>query len=213
MKKLSVLRVAAISTLVTALIGGPAYAAETPANPGSTATVPTNAQVEQPDPEEKLTAWINGVQYVPGAETSSQRDVTPMATWAACGVFDGEEKLVRQFWRSGWAGVVTTGYGYLRCGPNSATWGYRHIREEHQQDWTNVAAKVGADWRSFSDWAIENVLANPDSVVYRDANATFTYRTIITIHNSQGQVTSTYRPLVSIALGTERIITAYPISI
>ena len=133
-----------------------------------------------------------------------------MATWAACGNFDGQEKLVRQFWRSGWAGVVTSGWGYLRCGPTTSTWGYRHIRDSHQQDWYNIAFGLGSDWRSFADWCIEQVLANPDYVVYRDANATFTYRTIVYIHNSQGEVISTYRPIVSIGLGNERIITAYP---
>ena len=187
------------------LFGGPAHASQIPLGRGE-----GNVAAEKPDRTEKFTAWTNGVQYVPAGEPSGNLTPTPLATWAACGAYDGEEKLVRLFWRSGWAGVVTSGYGYLRCGPTTNTWGYRHINQNHSSQWQTIASMVGSDWRSFCDWATEQVLKNPDSAIFREHNSTFVYRAPIYIVNSQNQVVASYSPVVVIGLGNERVITSYP---
>lgn len=196
--------VVAIMMSILILIAGPAQANTLSESWAGSSTEATTV------PTEKSTAWINGVQFTPDSGSSLNGSASPMATWAACGAFDSEEKLVRQYWRSGWAGVVTSGQGYLRCGSSGNNWGYRHIQDAHQQDWENIAVGLGSDWRSFADWCIENILANPDYVVYRDANATFTFRSTVYIYNNQGQLIATYRPVVSIGLGNERVITAFP---
>lgn len=126
-------------------------------------------------------------------------------TWAGCGVSDDNHKLVRTFAKSGGPGGASA---YLRCG--SENWGYRHIKARHIQDWENLAAMAGDNWRSFADWAVEQILKAPGSVDYRESNDTWSFTAPIQIKRADGSVVATYHPLVSVANDSKNIITAYP---
>ncbi|MGW0663399.1 hypothetical protein [Streptodolium elevatio] len=129
----------------------------------------------------------------------------PADTWAGCGVSDDKHKLVRTFSKSGGPGGPSA---YLRCG--SENWGYRHIKARHIQDWENLAAMAGDNWRAFADWAMEQILKVPGSVDYRDSNDTWSFSAPIQIKRADGSVVATYHPLVSVANDSKNIITAYP---
>ncbi|WP_190819291.1 hypothetical protein [Saccharopolyspora pogona] len=78
-------------------------------------------------------------------------------------------------------------------------------------DWQNLAARVGSDWRSFTDFAIEQILKVPEpGFPYNKNNDTWTYRAPVQIRDSNGNVVDTYRPIVSVANGDQKIITAFP---
>ncbi|MBB6119009.1 hypothetical protein [Nocardiopsis algeriensis] len=140
---------------------------------------------------------INGVEYRPSQERSQ--------TWAACGARDDSHKLVRTFTKNGGPSGKSA---YLKCG--SQGWGYRHIKDRHMDDWNNIAAQIGDNWRSFADFAIEQILIAPESVSYRAGNDTYAFTAPVQIRDGDGNVVRTYRPVVSVANESRNIITAYP---
>jgi hypothetical protein len=142
-------------------------------------------------------AEINGVEYWPSQERSQ--------TWAACGMRDDNHKLVRTFTKNGGPSGQSA---YLKCG--SSGWGYRHIQDRHMGDWNNIAVQIGDNWRSFADFAIEQILIAPESATYKSGNDTYAFTAPVQIRDSDGNVVSTYRPLVSVANESRNIITAYP---
>lgn len=142
-------------------------------------------------------AEINGVEYRPSQERSQ--------VWVACGVQDDNHKLVRTFTKNGGPSGRSA---YLKCG--SSGWGYRHIQDRHMGDWNNIAVQIGDNWRSFADFAIEQILIAPESATYKSGNDTYAFTAPVQIRDSDGNVVSTYRPLVSVADESRNIITAYP---
>lgn len=142
-------------------------------------------------------AEINGVEYRASQERSQ--------TWAVCGVQDNNSKLVRTFTKKG---GPSGNSAYLKCG--SPGWGYRHIKDRHMDDWDNIAVRMGDNWRSFADFAIEQILIAPESAAYKTGNDTYAFTAPVQIRDSDGNVVSTYRPIVSVANESRNIITAYP---
>jgi hypothetical protein len=142
-----------------------AAAADTPAVIGGSPMAPSGTARAVPSGEHAYTAVSNGVQF----DATGPRALTAMDTCAACGISDDMHKLVREFPRAAGPGFAA-GVAQLECGTEN--YGYRHIASRHMQDWTNVALLVRSDWRSFADWAIEQVLAAPDSVTYNSGNDT-----------------------------------------
>ena len=157
------------------------------------------ATVQTQKEQAGYTIEVAGVRYSP---------VQPKAIWAACGMHDPVGKVVRTFPRNGAPGAG--GNSNLLCGTEG--FGYRHIKARHMQDWQNLAGVVGSDWRSFTDWAVEQILKAPEpgSPVYDKARDTWTYRAPVQIRDSNGKVVDTYRPIVAIANQDQKIITAYP---
>lgn len=130
-------------------------------------------------------------------------------TWAACGVSDPASKLVRAFaaGRAPMAPVYIRTVN-LRCGNSS--YGYRHILAKHSSQWAAIAAVVGSDWRSFTDWAIAQSLSYPYTWCTNTGANTVNYVGLIQIKNSKGQVVGTYYPRVPTGRTSYNIITAFP---
>jgi hypothetical protein len=182
--------VLAFSALSMLGAAGPAIA--------STPPLSANSSMQRTQPE-TYTIEVAGVRY---------GTVGTRAIWAACGMNDPAGKLVRAFRRNGAPGAGGT--SKLLCG--TAGFGYRHIKARHMRDWQNLAGLVGSDWRSFTDFAIEQILKAPEPGFpsYNKKNDTWTYRAPVQIRDSNGNVVDTYRPVVSIANGDQKIITAFP---
>lgn len=130
----------------------------------------------------------------------------PRQTWAACGVADPSTKLVRTFTRAAGAGLAA-GTAALKCG--SSAWGFRHIKAQHGADWAHYAGLVGSDWRSFADWAIQDVLRTPASVTYVATNDTYVYRAQLQFRDRYDRIVATRYVRVVVARITKNVITAY----
>lgn len=95
----------------------------------------------------------------------------------------------------------------LRCGNDS--YGYRHIQKRHMADWAPLASMLGSDWRTFTDWAVDQSLHYPKRWCLGSNNEVL-YIGYIQIKNSSGQVVGTYYPRVPVGKTTNNIITAFP---
>jgi hypothetical protein len=133
--------------------------------------------------------------------------------WAGCGVFTGDDKVVRTFpIRGAQAGeeFMRGGTVTLRCGDE--TYGYRHILKNHQADWETTAALAGENWRDLADFAIATALNDPDQVTYRTKNQAFCYKRVIYYgRKSNREVYQTTNAVVVVS-ANRNIITAYPTS-
>ncbi|MGA4777628.1 hypothetical protein ACPCUX_03725 [Cellulosimicrobium sp. AB352] len=135
---------------------------------------------------------------------------SPQATWAACGVFDKNTKLVRTFQRVARAGF-SSGKSYLRCG--SPSWGLRHVADRHRTQWEMLAMMGGSSsWRTFTDWAINEALRSPAHVWYESKNDTYVYKTKIQIRDRSDRVRAVKYAYVVVARVSKNIITTYPAS-
>lgn len=202
-RRLTTVFAAALITIAVAG-GGTAVAAPAP-QAAQEVTAPASADAQAASEE---LYW----EFAPQGDRPATRmpEITINATWAACGVFDSNTKLVRTFERVGW-GSVLSGKAYLKCG--SDVWGYRHIQQRHQADWEAIAVYDGVNWRTAADWAIAETLLWPASATYRSSNDTYLYRRQIQLRNkSTGKVVATKYVNVVIARKTQNIITAYPSS-
>lgn len=150
---------------------------------------------------------IHALDGVTVADNPSGRAST-QALWAACGVRDKSTKMVRDFSRSMISGVSGKS-AHLRCG-TAANWGYRHIKANHLAHWQAKVAYVGGSWQPFTDWAIRNTLAKPCTKYRRLSNDTLQYVAPIEIRNSQGALVHRFGTRVSVARGTQNIITSFP---
>jgi hypothetical protein len=152
--------------------------------------------------------WTGGSDHV---------SILAAQVWAACGIFDDKQKLVRAFSRvaasttKGDPGYLPAGTSNLKCG--SDTWGYNHIVKNHLSQWENDAAIEGKNWRDLADFAISVALTDPDTVTYRKSNDTYCFsREIYLIDKRNGQVVATRYPNVTVAAASKQIITAFPAS-
>jgi hypothetical protein len=160
--------------------------------------------------------------FIPLSETARRRVmsqeggalVTAAAqTWAACGIFDRNTKIVRTFnrYRANAGGqYIPGGTSNLACGSDEY-WGYRHIVAGHLSQWENVAFPTGENWRDVADQFIAGALIDPDVVTYRQDNDTFAYcRLMYLIDKRSGRPVGVSYPRVVVAHVTKNIITAYP---
>lgn len=168
---------------------------------------------------------INGLTFLPPATGTAPDVIAPMgglivegntstiqATWAACGVFDKESKTVRTFKRSAVRSpIIAAGNTLMKCG--NEDYGYRHIKKGHQNDWANLAAITGSNWRDFSDWAINQCLTYPGSVVNNGKSNVYEFKAPIQIRDRRtNRVVSTKYCKVPISRSSKQIITAFPTS-
>ena len=136
--------------------------------------------------------------FIPGA--------TP--PWAACGSGADTGKLVREF-RHGAFQDLAAGVAYLRCGTQG--WGYRHLVRRHGEEWRRLASYTRSNWRDLADWAIANVLSEPDYAQPTEGRGgdRFTLRARVTLTRGR-RAYRTYRPFVVLGVTDKNLVTAYP---
>lgn len=153
---------------------------------------------------------FDGGRLVGPAGSFSADQMVPMATWGACGVSDGQWKLVRTFSRAGSPGKTPAGKSLMHCGTSS--WGYRHIQAGHSQDFLNVAALVGStDWRSMADFMMVQALGWPATIT-KQANGSWLYRTQIQIRDRNDVIRGIKYSNVAVNPRDFGVITAFPTS-
>lgn len=152
----------------------------------------------------------------PSGEVYQEPDLATMATWAICSPGDGTRDLVRNFNRAAKSGS-SLGTTPLYCGPESTKgWGERHIRDKHQGQWEFYSSVAGspANWRTFTDWAMNQALQYPSTVTTQTSNNTWTYRTQLQIRDSRDVVRGVFYAYVVVDRATantaKKVITAYP---
>ncbi|MEJ2862832.1 hypothetical protein [Actinomycetospora flava] len=130
--------------------------------------------------------------------------------WAACGASSQPEKVVRVFPRPVFVPGPDGQASALLCGTEG--FGYRHVSSRHGQDWQNIALYTGENWRDLTDFAIEQTLRVPQTGYPRHniKNDTWAFKAPLEIRDGQGQVRAVYYPLVVVAGGDGKIVTAYP---
>lgn len=143
-----------------------------------------------------------------GAPAASAQTGAP--PWAACGASAPEDKPAQTFPAAPPAGGPTRTYAVLLCG--NGGFGYRHIAKDHGQDWTNIAAYTGGNWRGLADFAIRQTLTRPQPgyPAFNPKNDTWTYKAPLEIRDVQGNVRATYWPIVAVAARDGRIVTSFP---
>ncbi|MFD0203464.1 MULTISPECIES: hypothetical protein [Saccharothrix] len=115
--------------------------------------------------------------------------------WGACGFSDDAQKLVYQFKTF-----------ELRCG--NASWGYRHIKDGHYDQFQNLARAGGLNWSDLVHWAIHYNVEDPDHVI---VNGTDGCRDrLLYLHDRNGREVWQQRFKVVYNALDGRIITAYP---
>lgn len=189
--------------------------ADTPEEGQDTAQETTAAEPDQGPESDQV--------FIPLGKTAGQRVMSQMTgalataaaaqTWAACGIFDRNTKIVRTFprYRANAGGqYIPGGTSNLACGSDEY-WGYRHIVAGHLSQWENVAAPTGENWRDVADQFIAGALIDPDVVTYRQDNDTFAYcRLMYLVDKRTGRAVGVSYPRVVVAHVTKNIITAYP---
>jgi hypothetical protein len=149
------------------------------------------------------------------AETFEAKSAAVAAvTWGSCGVTTDKLKVLRTFNRvrgSDGSKSLAGGKSNLACG--NEKWGYKHIVKEHLEDWQNIAAVAGENWRDTADLAISSALGDPDEVKYGSGNDTFCFSHLIYLADKKtGKVEGTNRPRTIVAHETKNIINAFPAS-
>lgn len=203
-----------IGRAVAALIAAAALAlAATPATASSSDPVPP--------PTDAWYAVVNGEYYVPGdgLETATPTVqhgrggsmVTPLLLDPVdsfqCNVRNNANHMVTSYTAKA-AGGFVGGTVRLFCGTSTGS-GYKHIRDQHQADWTAKMAKYGipGTWDDFMDWATSESLKVPSRAVDQGSNKTC-YTTPVTIGNSNGS--ETFQPRVIISRNNTLVITSIP---
>jgi|GEM_PF-5216802 len=118
--------------------------------------------------------------------------------WGSCALAT-EDKVIRAFPRA----------KVLRCGHNG--YGQWHIDDRHREDWEQLAASSGQDWRAVADLAIDSALGAPAVVRERAANDTRCYSTAIYLVDVRTGVT-VGSSIVRVVAGnrSNNIVTAFP---
>lgn len=165
----------------------------------------------------ELEIWAGGKKLVSSQERNSSLNFADAAaykaqTWGACGVKTDAYKHVRT-WQ-----VATVPYAggaaVLKCGTWSASypdrgWGYRHVYGKHGNQWKQLGALVGANWRDVADFAISDSMRNIYSAKPQVSNNTYQYKGIVQLKKYNGSVVKTYYTTIPVTTGDRRIITAY----
>lgn len=115
--------------------------------------------------------------------------------WGACGVFTSETKMVYDF-----------GSIELRCG--NASWGYRHIKDGHRNQFQGLARAGGLNWSDLVHWAIYYNVRDPDHVIV-DGGDVCRDR-LLYLHDRNGRLIWTQRFKMIYSANNGRVITVYP---
>ncbi|WP_152666739.1 hypothetical protein [Arthrobacter sp. YC-RL1] len=174
-------------------------------------------QIKELAENDELEIWAGGKRfYSPDGSTLSKNSLAAAAykpqTWGACGSGSASSKHVRT-WQ-----VATTPYAskaaVLKCGTWTAKkpdggWGYRHIQGKHGNEWKQLGALVGANWRDIADFAISDSMKNIYSGSAQVSNNTYKYKGIVQLKKYNGSVVKTYYTTIAVDQTDRRIITAY----
>lgn len=117
--------------------------------------------------------------------------------WGACGISTSDQKVVYQF-----------NTFELRCG--NASWGYRHIKDGHYEEFQGLARAGGLNWSDLVHWAIHYNNTDPDHVI---VNGTDGCRDrLLYLHDSNGREIWQQRFKLIYNATDGRVITTYPSS-
>ena len=130
--------------------------------------------------------------------------------WAACGVSSPESKPVRTFPVRPPVGGPSRTFATLLCGNDR--YGFRHLAVRHASDWEALSFYTGGNWRDIADFAMAQSLTvpQPGYPLYNPKNDSWTYKSPLEIKDANGNVRTTYWPLVAVAAQDGKILTSYP---
>ncbi|MFC4244522.1 hypothetical protein ACFOYW_14185 [Gryllotalpicola reticulitermitis] len=99
----------------------------------------------------------------------------------------------------------------MRCG-TQATYGLRHINNQHGQAWQNIVTKyqLGGTWADLAIWAAEESTTAPSGTAPIASNNTYQYQAPVQIKNSDGKVVRTYTVWTPVSADNDNVITCYP---
>lgn len=115
--------------------------------------------------------------------------------WRACGVFTSETKMVYDF-----------GSYELKCG--NASWGYRHIKEEHRNQFQGLARAGGLNWSDLVHWAIHYNVKDPDRIIVEQGDGC--RDRLLYLYDRNGRKVWEQRFKLIYSVNDGRIITVYP---
>lgn len=102
---------------------------------------------------------------------------------------------------------------YLDCGMvnddgDEHAFGYRHIKDRHQDDWQSWASRVGRGWQDLAGWAIDGALENPSKVENQSASR-FCYSRKV-YYRVDGEAVDYFYSRIYLGESGRRITTAFP---
>ena len=102
----------------------------------------------------------------------------------------------------------------LKCGgpknSSSPTWGYRHIKWRHMDDFRRLASAGGLNWTDLVHWAIYYSAKDPDHVIVEED--TGCRDRLLYLHDKNGRLVWSQRFKVIYSAMSGAVITAYPTS-
>ena len=117
--------------------------------------------------------------------------------WGACGISTDNDKLVYKF-----------GSFPLRCGNES--WGFRHIKDRHLDEFQTLARAGGLNWSDLVHWAIHYTGSDPDHVIV-ERNTGCRDR-LLYLHDGDGRLIWQQRFKMIYNATDGRVVTTYPTS-
>lgn len=135
---------------------------------------------------------------VPMMATAAQAEkLGPRPNWGACGTSTSDQKVVYDF------GGIN-----LRCG--NASWGYRHIKNRHYNEFQTLARAGGLNWSDLVHWAIYYNVKDPDHVIVEQTDGC--RDRLLYLHDRNGRLVWQKRFKLIYSAADGRVITVYPSS-
>jgi hypothetical protein len=94
----------------------------------------------------------------------------------------------------------------LKCG--NASWGYRHIKNRHYNEFQNLARAGGLNWSDLVHWAIYYNIQDPDHVVVEQGDGC--RDRLLYLHDRNGRLVWQQRFKMIYSAMDGRVITVYP---
>lgn len=143
-------------------------------------------------------ALILSLAMVPMMATAAQAEkLGPRPNWGACGTSTSDQKVVYDF------GGIN-----LRCG--NASWGYRHIKNRHYNEFQTLARAGGLNWSDLVHWAIYYNVKDPDRVIVEQTDGC--RDRLLYLHDRNGRLVWQKRFKLIYSASDGRVITVYPSS-
>jgi hypothetical protein len=145
-----------------------------------------------------LLAFLAPLSFVLVVVTPAQAfKLGPRPNWGACGVSTSEYKMVYDF-----GGIE------LKCG--NASWGYRHIKDRHYNEFQGLARAGGLNWSDLVHWAIYYNVQDPDHVIVEQGDGC--RDRLLYLHDRNGRLVWQQRFKMIYSANDGRVITVYPSS-
>ena len=163
-------------------------------------------------PKKQDLVWSATPKLTKATDRTAQPRTTP---WGACGVSTDDQKLVSNFHRdlataANGGRIVPSGTTTFKCGNKG--WGYRHLLyKNHDDDYADLAAGTGQNWRDVADLALTKTLNDPTKVTFNEDKNTFCFSTkIYLLNRSSGQQVGSSIVYTIIGNQNWNVITTYP---